>query len=212
MKSNILILLTLLPLAVFSDPFTLKKDDLSFIFDGESKASIQTPAAKISIDTLCMLTFHDHPSVNASSFLKAPWKGSVQTFAKGRTAIVVYRSEQLDLNVTVTLHDGCLDFQGHILKTTLWSPARLTLPHMADLPLEGMDRVIFPQSGARNNGIAFLPDYFKKHTKNRIYGSKIVGAKGYASLFGDTLNSLADNTPPRFAMRCNPAAVATSSG
>ena len=202
MKTNILILLCFLPLAVFSNPFTLRNGDLLFSFDGESKATLQTSAAKISIDTLWMLTFHDHSSVNASSFLKEPWKGTVQCFAKGRTAIIAYRSDQLDLNVTVTLQSNCLDFQGHILKTTDWSPARLTLPHTADFPLNGMDRVIFPQSGARNNGIAFLPNYFKKHTKNRIYGSKIVGAKGYASLFGDTLNSLADNTPPRPLCRC----------
>ena len=197
MKTNILILLGLIPLAVFSNPFTLRNGDLSFAFDGESKATLQTSAAKISIDTLWMLTFHDHPSVNATSFLKAPWNGTVQSFAKGRTAILAYRSEDLDLNITVTLQNNCLDFQGHILKTALWSPARLTLPHTADFPLNDMDRVIFPQSGARNHGIAFLPNYFRKHTKNRIYGHKIVGAKGYASLYGDTLNSLADNTPPK---------------
>ena len=197
MKRDFLILLGLIQLVAFSNPFTLQNGDLSFAFDGESKAILQTASTKISIDSLWMLTFHDHPSVNASSFLKEPWNGTVQSFAKGRTAILAYRSEDLDLNVTVTVHDGCLDFQGHILKTSLWSPARLTLPHTADFPLDGMDRVIFPQSGARNNGIAFLPDYFRKHTKNRIYGHKIVGAKGYVSLYGDTLNSLADNTPPR---------------
>ena len=197
MKKIVSLLFVLLSLSSAADPFSLKHGDISFSFDGESKALLKTPAAEIAIGPLWMLTFHDHPSVNASSFLKAPWNGIVRTSAKGRTAIIAYRSEDLDLDVTITVHDGCLDFQGHILKTALWSPARLTLPHMADFPLDGMDRVIFPQSGARNNGIAFLPDYFKKHTKNRIYGSKIVGAKGYASLFGDTLNSLADNTPPR---------------
>ena len=197
MKKIVSLLFVLLSLSSAADPFSLKHGDISFSFDGESKALLKTPAAEIAIGPLWMLTFHDHPSVNASSFLKAPWNGIVRTSAKGRTAIIAYRSEDLDLDVTITVHDGCLDFQGHILKTAHWSPARLTLPHMADFPLGGMDRVIFPQSGARNNGIAFLPDYFKKHTKNRIYGSKIVGAKGYASLFGDTLNSLADNTPPR---------------
>ena len=196
MKKILSLLTGLLALAAFADPFSLRHGDVSFSFDGESKVLLKTPAAEIAITPLWMLMFHDYPSVNASSFLKAPWNGTVQTAAKGRTAIIAYRSEDLDLNVTVTVHDDCLDFQGHILKTLLWSPSRLTLPH-ADFPLDGMDRVIFPQSGARNNGIAFLPDYFKKHTKNRIYGSKIVGAKGYASLYGDTLNSLADNTPPK---------------
>ncbi|MBR4416288.1 MAG: hypothetical protein IKS67_05920, partial [Victivallales bacterium] len=174
MKRNFLILLGFIPLVAFSNPFTLQNGDLSFAFDGQSKAILQTSAAKISIDTLWMLTFHDHPSVNASSFLKEPWNGTVQSFAKGRTAILAYRSEKLDLNVTVTLQNSCLDFQGHILKTSLWSPARLTLPHTADFPLDDMERVIFPQSGARNHGIAFLPNYFRKHTKNRIYGHKIV--------------------------------------
>ncbi|MCR4574805.1 MAG: hypothetical protein K5787_13695, partial [Lentisphaeria bacterium] len=194
---QILPILALIPLVAFSAPFTLQQDNVSFEFDGQSKAVVTTDAAKIPIANLWMLTFHDHPSVTAESFLKAPWNGSVETTVNGTNAVIAYRSEQLDLDISIILHDNSLDYQGNIVKTTTWSPARLTLPHIADFPLNDMDRVIFPQSGARNNGIAFLPDYFKKHTKNRIYGSKIVGAKGYASLFGDTLNSLADNTPPR---------------
>ena len=63
-----LIILALMPLAVISAPFTIKHGDLSFSFDGESKSLLQTPVAEISIDNLWMLTFHDHPSVNASSF------------------------------------------------------------------------------------------------------------------------------------------------
>ena len=194
---QILPILALIPLVAFSAPFTLQQDNVSFEFDGQSKAVVTTDAAKIPIANLWMLTFHDHPSVTAESFLKAPWNGSVETTVNGTNAVIAYRSEQLDLDISIILHDNSLDYQGNIVKTTTWSPARLTLPHIADFPLDSMDRVIFPQSGARNNGIAFLPNYFKKHTKNRIYGSKIVGAKGYASLFGDTLNSLADNTPPR---------------
>ena len=54
MKKNLLILLGLLPLAALSAPFTLRNGDLSFAFDGESKAILQTSAAKISIDTLWM--------------------------------------------------------------------------------------------------------------------------------------------------------------
>ncbi len=148
MKKILSLLTVLLALAVFADPFSLRHGDVSFSFDGESKALLKTPAAEITISPLWMLTFHDHPSVNASSFLKAPWNGIARTSAKGRTAIIAYRSEDLDLDVTITVHDGCLDFQGHILKTSLWSPARLTLPHMADFPLDGMDRVIFPQADA----------------------------------------------------------------
>ena len=105
MKRNFLILLGLIPLAAFSNPFTLQNGDLSFAFDGQSKAILQTASTKISIDSLWMLTFHDHPSVNASSFLKESWNGTVQSFAKGRTAIIAYRSDQLDLNVTVTLQN-----------------------------------------------------------------------------------------------------------
>ena len=134
MKKCLPILMGFLSIAAIAAPFSLQHGDISFAFDGESKAVLKTPAAEIAISPLWMLMFHDHPSVNANTFLKAPWNGTVQTAAKGRTAIIAYRSEDLDLDVSVTVHDGCLDFQGRILKTLLWSPSRLVSRASLQLP------------------------------------------------------------------------------
>ncbi|MBR3650635.1 MAG: hypothetical protein IKN52_10315, partial [Victivallales bacterium] len=68
MKKIFSLLFVLLSLSSAADPFSLKHGDISFSFDGGSQAVLKTPAAAITISPLWMLTFHDHPSVNASSF------------------------------------------------------------------------------------------------------------------------------------------------
>ncbi len=187
--------LLMLPILASAQPASLQVANLTFKLDSEATATLKLGNNAIRITQLWQVNFIDHPPVNATTFTKEPWNGKITVKQEPNAIVIQGRSNGLDLDIIATKVGDALDFKVNIVKTKI-HVSHVYLPHATEFPIEGMDKVVFPHRGSESMGLAFLPEFFRKHADGNTKWNQVMsGDKGYISLFGAPLQSLEDHTP-----------------
>lgn len=195
MKKHVAFLGILLSLSALAQPVELRSGKGVFRYDGAAAATLTSNGTTLNFANLWRVKFFDTPAVDAGQFLKEPWNGSVTTIKEDNKATARFRSEKLDLDVVATAENDCIDLR-MVLRKVPCETHSVELPTDATFPLANLTKVLFPHSGARNNGLAFLPDFFRKHTKDTPLAPTHSGERGYVTMFGDEPHRLTDSIRP----------------
>lgn len=191
-----LLWLILLPTLVSFSAETIRQPGYEFWFDGFGAGRIVQGTTKIELPELWAIAIGDQPSVSASAFVKEPWNAQVEVKREGNALIATYIAKACVLEFVADCKPQEIDFTFNVTSTDR-EINRVVLPAKSHFPLEGMGKVIFPQYGSETNGIAFLPDYFRRHTGNTKLVSQRVGPEPYATFSGLELNYLPFKEPEK---------------